>query len=474
MSTARLIAKNTGVLIVGEVISRLLSFFLVILIASRLGDTGLGKYSFVFAFIGIFSVLSDLGTTVYMTREVSRDYSLTKDYLGKVFVIKLAVGIISILLPAVIIFFTNQPIEIKIGVVLAGLAMFMYYIAYPFRAVVNAYEIQNYQSWYVMSERIIAFVLGVFILYRGYGLIALLVVLVISNASSWLLLYTLVSKKIVKLVPSFNINFAKDFLKNSFPFWFTTIFITIYFKIDTVMLSFMADYAATGWYNASYKIIDALSFVPFVVIIAVFPVMSKLFRKSNKTLQILYEKSFYYLSCLALPLGLGITLLAGKIILAIYSKEFANSILALQILVWALVFMFVNYLMGYLLNSIDKQKLFTISTGLSAALNIILNFMLIPLYSYKGAAAATVITEMFNFMLLFYFTSKNGFRINLLKMIYKPIIATSLMGIFIFYLMKMNYLFLIPLSIVFYFIVLFLIKGIGKQEFDIAKSIILK
>ena len=73
MSHARLIVKNTGILIFGEVASRLLSFFLIILIANYLGEVGLGKYSFVFAFVGIFSVFSDLGTTVSMTKEIARD-----------------------------------------------------------------------------------------------------------------------------------------------------------------------------------------------------------------------------------------------------------------------------------------------------------------------------------------------------------------------------------------------------------------
>ena len=464
MSNAKTIVKNTSILIFGEVLSRILSFFLIIFIARHLGEIGLGKYSFVFAFVGIFSILSEFGTSVYMTRELSKDTSLAEEYLGKIFVFKLAVSAVAASLPVIIIIFTNQTSEIKIGILLAAMAMFMYYIAFPFRAVVNAFETQGYQSLYVVTERIIAFVFGIFVLYKGYGLLALLIVLVLSNASSWFILYRLVSKNIVRLKIKVDFAFIKSFLKKSFPFWFTSVFITIYFKIGTVMLSFLKGYAATGWYNASYKIIDALSVIPVMVITAVFPAMSKFYKKNDNLLQMLYEKSFYYLALLALPLGVGATLLADRIILFTYKQSFINSVIVLQILIWALVLIFVNYLMGYLLNSIEKQKLFTYTTGISAVLNIILNFVLIPLYSFIGAAIATVATELFNFIMLYYFTSKSGYCINLFRTMYKPLVATVLMGIFLIYLSKLHLLLLVPLNITFYFLILFLIGGIREDD----------
>jgi len=474
MSTARIIIKNTGILFLGEVISRLLSFFLIIIIARHLGDVGLGKYSFVFAFVGIFSIFSDFGTNTYMIRELSRDRSLAVKYFGNAFIFKLAVSTIAILLPVIFIFLTRQPQEIKIGILLAAVSMFAYYMIFPFKAILTAFEVQSYQSLYLISERVIAFILGAFVLYKGYGLLTLLIVLVMSNVTSWILLYKLVSKNIVKLKPEFDFIFIKSFIKNSFPFWFTIVFMTIYFKIDTVMLSFLKGYAATGWYNASYKIIDALSFIPFIVITAVFPVMSKFYAKKHKLLHLLYEKSFYYLSLLAMPLGLGITLLANRIILFVYNKEFINSVIALQILIWALVLIYINYLMGYLLNSIDKQKLFTLTTGISVILNILLNFILIPIYSFKGAAIATVATEIVNFIMLFNFTSKNGHHINLFRMIYKPFVATIIMGIFLINLSRMHLLILIPLSMLIYFVAILLMGGIMKDDIKILLSFVKK
>lgn len=474
MSSAKSIVKNTGIYFFGEVVSILLSFLLIILIARYLGEVGLGKYSFVFAFVGIFSVLSDFGVSTLMTMEISKNKSMTQKFLNNMLSLKIILSVIVVTLSSVGIYFTTQPFDIKIGVLFAALAMSFYYIGYIFRVVINVYEVQAYQFLYLISERLIAFLLGIFVLYKGYGVAALVSIFVFSNFFGLLILYILIHKRIEKVKLELDIDFIKNTLKKSLPFWFTALFMTIYFKIDTVMLSFMKGYGATGLYNASYKIIDSLSFVPFVIITIIFPVMSKFYKNSKNLLQILYEKSFYYIFLLALPLGIGTTMLASRIILFVYKKTFINSVIVLQILIWALVLMFVNYIMGYLLNSVDKQKLFTFTAGFGALINIILNFVLIPFYSYTGAALATVATELLNFTFLFYFTSSNGFKISLPKMIIKPLIAGAAMTIVVYYLFFMHLLLIVPIAAAFYFLVLFLIGGIHKDEVNLIKAYLIK
>lgn len=470
MSSAKKLVKNVGIYFFAEVLSILLSFLLIILIARYLGDAGLGKYSFVFAFVGIFSILSDFGVSTLMTKEIPKDKSMIKKFLHNALTLKIVLGAVVIVLSAVSIYFTKQPFDVKIGVLFAALAMFMYYISNIFRVVINVYEIQLYQFLYRVGERLIAFSLGAFVLYKGYGLIALVSVFIISNFFGLLILYISIQKKVEKVRLGFDIEFIKGLFKKSLPFWFTSIFMTIYFKIDTIMLSFMKGYEATGWYNASYKIIDSLSFIPFVIIPIVFPVMSKFYKDSRNLLQILYEKLIYYLFIIAVPIGIGATMLASRIILFVYKKEFINSVIVLQILVWALVLMFVNYIIGYLLNSIDKQKLFTFTAGFGALLNVALNLILIPMYSYIGAAVATVATELLNFVFLFYFASASGFKFNLYKITLRPLIAGAAMAVAIYYLFFMHLLFIVPIAAALYFIVLLLIGGIHKEEIGLMKA----
>ena len=173
---------------------------------------------------------------------------------------------------------------------------------------------------------------------------------------------------------------------------------------------------------------------------------------------------------LALPVATGLTMLADRVIIYVYSSAFSNSIIALQILAASLIFAFVSYLMGYLLNAIDKQRLFTFSIITTTILNVILNLILIPKYSYIGASFATLISEIVGFFMLYYFTYKNKFRINLAKIVFKPLIANTVMVGLIIYLKNLHLLLVVGISAIAYFLVLFLIKGIGRDEINLLKS----
>ena len=104
----------------------------------------------------------------------------------------------------------------------------------------------------------------------------------------------------------------------------------------------------------------------------------------------LYEKSFYYLLLLALPMAAGLTLTADRIILFLYGPQFSAAAAALIMLAWAEALLFLHLIMGFLLTAIDRQGLFTAATAAYAAANVAINLVLIPRYGAAGAAAAAL------------------------------------------------------------------------------------
>jgi len=474
MSTLKTIAKNTGWLMIADIISRVLSFFLIIAIARYLGDSGLGKYSFVFAYVGLFSLFSDLGLSYFMVREVSRHKEKIQDYFGNILSLKLILGILTIVAALIIILFIDNSKETVIGVLIISFATLFLNFNTLFGALFQTFEKMEYISWMVILERVITVSLGIYTLLHLSTITTLFLVFLASYFTIFCFSYILAIKKITPFSFKFDVGFWKDLIKHSLPFWFTNLFIAIYFRIDAVMLSIMTNYEIVGWYSAAYKSLDALYFIPGSVIVAMFPVMSRLHITNKAVLKEVYEKAFYYLLLIALPIGIGTTLLAERIVLFVYKEKFINSVPALQILIWAEVIIFVSYLAGYLLNSINKEKLFTYTAGFGALLNIILNLFLIYYFSYIGAAIATVITELTIFVTLFYFATKYGYKINVFKIVIKPLIAAMVMTFAIFFLSSLHILAIIIISALIYFSVLFLIRGVGKEEVDLIKLIIIK
>ena len=463
MSSARTIVKNTGFLFSTEIFDKIASFFLVIIITRYLGNIGFGKYSFAFAFVGLFVILSDMGLSVYTFKEISKDNSKTKKLIDNVMSLILIASLFVFLIATLLAIFLPNTKEV-IGVILLVELHELFHIFITLnRTVFNSYERNEFKLYSIIIEKGLSLGFGAYVLTQGYGLIELLLVLILAKIITLAYCYVTSYKKFVAIGFATDTQLWKKIIKNSIPFWFSLIFLKIFYRIDTVMLTTMKGYATTGWYNAASTLTSALAFIPGVVINATFPAMSKFFHTNSRDLlKILYKKTFYYLLIIGLPITSGIFILSQRLIIFIYGNKFTESGVVLKILSLSLFFIFLNLLMGYLLNAINKQHLFTLSNGLCVGFNVIMNLMLIPKFSHAGAAFSTFITQIINFLLLYYFTTKNGYFINII------------MSLIILKLNFIPLLYIIPLSAASYFMLLFLMKGFGKDEFMLIRSLLNK
>ncbi len=482
----RTIIKNTIAIVIANLIGRALSFFLIIAIAMHLGDVGMGIYSFAFAFIGIIGLANDFGLTQLMIRDIAKNKQETKKYFFNFITLKLALGLITTVVAILLSIFVAKTPESMAAIWVVTIATFFLEFAGAFSVLFSAYELMEYNSMITIIERLLSVSIGLAVLFLGGNVTELMAAFLVSYLCTFLFAYWITLKKFFKPKLSIDIKLWRHLIKEAMPFWLTGVFNTIYFRIDTVMLALMTGYAVTGWYSAAHSLLDAVYFIPGSIIAAVFPSMSRLSSENRQSLEQLYKKTFYYLFLLGLPIGIATTILADKVILFIYpGDDFLNSINALKILIWAEVIIFVSYLNGYLLNSINKQRLFTYATAFGAVANVLLNFILIQKYSYIGASIAIVISELIVFLLLIYFVSRNGFRPNLIEISLKPIIAGSLMAIILLYsrniiptIMLTNKdfsLFLIAAAGGFaYLLTLVLLRGIGEEELNMIKSLLPK
>lgn len=468
MSIQSRILKNISFVSAGELISNFLSYFLIIFIARLLGSEGLGIYSFAFAFVGLFAVFNDFGLSTFFVREVSKKREDIEKYFGNYAAMRLILCIISAVLPLVFILFLKRSSYVVGVVYLAAVALFFQNYSYIPRNTFLAYQVMQYDSAIKIIERIVAFTLGLYVLWAGYGLLAFLIVLAISNFIAYIMSVIFLRKINIKFRFKIDYKIWKSMLKTSWPFWLSMIFLQIYFQLDTVMLSFMKGYEATGLYNAAYKLIFVADKIPLIIGLVLFPVMSELYASMSKgLLKKTLQKGSHLMIILSLPLISGTVILADRIILFIYKSDFKGSIIALQILIWTTFFMFLSYLIGWFLNATNRQKIFTYTTGLCLAFNVILNFMLIPSFGYTGASIATLVTAALNFLLLYHFSIKSGYFVNIFKLILKPLIAAILMGaLIIFFGKDIHLLALIPVSALFYFLLLILMKDVKKTDFE--------
>ncbi len=466
------VAKNTAFLSVGEVATRVLSFALVIGIARYLGDVGLGAFAFAFAFTDLLLNFVDLGIPMYMTREIAKDKAATSSYISNVFGLRLAIAPLILITGLVVAFVINATTaQTRLILVLATAGMALNFLTDPFRTVFIAHQRTTYYSALIILERLIFALGGLAMLMTGHGLVQVLSMFILSQFISFLTTTYVVRKRFAMFGIRLDRAIIIPTIRKSLMFWIANSLRMVYQRADILMLSAMKGFAATGWYGAAYRITEALTFIPIVVVTAVFPAFSKLHTQSKESVKAVYEKTLYYLLIAAVPMAVGLTITADRVVLFFYGQEFAASIIALKLLAWAEALIFVHYLMGFLLNSIDKQHLFTAVTAAYTAANVALNLVLIPKYGYVGAAAVAVITQIVAVLSLYHFCAKNGYGLNIFKLIYKPGIAAAAMAVMLAGLKGVHLLIAAPAAAAVYIALLILLRGIGKGELRLVREI---
>lgn len=173
------------------------------------------------------------------------------------------------------------------------------------------------------------------------------------------------------------------------------IITSIYINLDTVMLGFLSGTTAVGYYNGASKFSHILVTLVTSLGAVLLPRTSNLLENGRtEEFYALSGKSYNFITMMSFPMVCGVLLLSPSIIMLFCGPGFIPSIDVLRLLSPIIVFIGISNLVGIqMLYPMGKIKLVTISTGVGAAVNLILNILLIPRMAQNGAALATVIAE---------------------------------------------------------------------------------
>jgi len=221
---------------------------------------------------------------------------------------------------------------------------------------------------------------------------------------------------------------------------------------------------------------------------AVLPTLTKTLKEKTDQYKKVIQYSFDALVMGGIPMGVGMSVISYQVIYLLSSDKFLSRIsegfygsdLALQIVIFALAFSFINTLFGFILVAIGRQNKLLYINGSGAILAIILNFFLIPYIGARGAAITDITVEMFVAIAAFLFAKKYlDFKINLTNA-FKIIFASIVMGVSIYFLKEPTYhilglqnkniLLLIPLGGIIYIGLLFGMKVITKDMLMLLKK----
>lgn len=469
------IAKNASFFLVGNLLSYIIGFFTIMYTARYLGAEGFGILSLAISLTGIFGIFADLGLSTLTVREVARNKSLSNKYMVNTAFIKIILSCLTFGLISLTVKEIGYPQTVINIIYLITFSMILVSFSGIFNSIFQAHEKMEYQSISIILNSILTFSGVMVIIYykKDINFIAALYFI----TSIIILIYNILVYSWKFYIPKLEIdlNFWKPMLKEAWPFGITGVFVNIYYWIDSIILSIMVNNEVVGWYNGAYRLILVLLIVPVVLNAVIFPVMSKLYITSNNSLKITYQKYFQYMVIIGIPLGVGTTLLAKNIILFIFGDQYLPSAIALQILIWSTVIIYISGSFARLLEASNKQLVLTKITAICAVINIILNVLLIPKFSYIGASIVTVVTELINLILCIKVVSSSmnyKFSRNELEYLIKTGFSSIIMAISIICIKDFNFLFSILIAIIVYFTILYLVKGFKDEDIKLFKQII--
>ena len=456
-----------------QLVINLCAFIWTILMARYLGKSDFGILSFAISISTIVSVFMDLGMNTYIVRAISRDDNLTKRYFEKCVPLKILLSCLVIIFTILFLFITGRSsIIINVSFILLLQSAFYIFCTFLY-GVFQAYEKLEYQSVATMINAIILLGIVFLTIYLDLGIFGMAFAYLIAMFCALVYIFSKIRKLFVKINYSFDLNFSKEIIKVSLPFGLMSVFYLIYFNIDMAMLEYLSAQSSVGMYNAAYKIITLLTAFYSIYPSVIFPVMSKLFGSSKDLLRLSYEKSIKYLLLVILPVSAGIIIYAVPLMNFIYGSQYYGTGPIVTLLIFTIPFLFVNGASSVAMNSSNNEIKVTKIYGLAAFANIILNFILIPNYSYIGAAVATVISDIIICILMFRITINSEYAPRMI-VVYDVIklLISSLVMFAVLYYSELNIILGVIVGGIVYIGMLFITRTLDEDDKNIIKNII--
>ena len=385
--------KNTSWLMGEKVFRLLLALTVGVLVTKYLGPERLGVLSYAQSFVGLFAAFSSMGLHDILVRELLQSKNEHNKLIGTAFWLQILGSTFIMACLLLFIYLSDNDAQTNQIILILGFITFIQSFN-----VISDYFSSQVKSKYATIPAFIGIIISAILkligiwqqaplLYFVYVLIFDVLFLILGQ----IYYYRKDNFKISNW--TFKWGTAKKLLKDAWPLILSTIVISIYMKIDQVMIKDLIDTEAVGQYAAAVRLSEAWYFIPMVICSSLFPAI--LNAKSADTQ--LYKKRLANLYDLMVVLGLSIVipvlLFADWGILLLYGAEFNQTAGVLKIHIWAGVFVFLGVANQKWFISENLQAYNIICLGLGMLVNIGLNLFWIPTYGIAGAAFATLCSQ---------------------------------------------------------------------------------
>jgi O-antigen/teichoic acid export membrane protein len=412
----RAISSNIYWLFTEQAIRFLLGFLVSIWVVRYLGPEDYGIFTYSLAFTGIISTFIGLGLGNIIIRELVKRPEKRDELLGLSLLLYFISAIVALIVCLAAIYFlrgTDHQTISLVSILVLG------YLLKPFQVIGLYFESKVLGKLvvpFIIAGLVISNLLKIYFVIREGSLYAFAWITLVEGLISSMGMFYLYRKCNLSLKINWNknIKLTKTLIKDGLPLMLSSFMIVIYMKVDQIMLREMVSAEEVGLYSVAVVLTSIWFFIPTIITRSFFPKMVA----SMQTDKILFEQQLQKLYNLIAMIGyvlcIPFSFLSDNIVLLLYGEAFSGAGGMLSVLIWTSFFMGFGVVRTSYVYAMNLGKTHLIITVIGAVVNVLLNFMLIPLYQGFGAVIATLAAQFFTCILsnfTFKELHKNGFMI---------------------------------------------------------------
>lgn len=397
---ARRILDNAALRAVADLGGKLASIALFAVMGRRLGDEGLGVYTFALSFVTLVTTFSGFGYKTVLTREVARDRERVHELLADTLALQAALSLPVLAVALVVAPLLGIAPGTQLVVGLLGVAVVAEVLMGTLFAVAQAYERLGILPVVLISQRWATAAAGIALLLSGADVVAVAVVYLAGALGALALCWVLLRRRIVR--PRLDVRPARwrGLFRAALPIGLAGVFTTITFRVDTTLLAVYDTIGTVGQYGTAYRLFESTLFLSWAIGAATYPVFSRSGPGRGGPLRPVVEGAYKLSLALALPLAAGAAVMAGPVIRAVYGPGYGGGAEALVLLAPAILAYPVSYVGEHLFLSQDRQGTLLRLHGAVALATVAAGLIVVPALGLRGAALLTSAAEGFTAVVL--------------------------------------------------------------------------
>jgi O-antigen/teichoic acid export membrane protein len=367
-------------------------------VQGQIGNVSFGEYSVIFYYSMLLNIFLDFGLTNFNNRNIAQNSQLLSKHFSKMLSFKFALGFFYMAVSFVIGFFFLG-YNFKLLLILCFNTFVLSFIAF-LRSNLQALHLFRLDSILSVLDRVIMIAIVVAMLFHLFGMEVSAENFVYAQTIGYVLTAIICFIVVLSKTHTFKLNwdaaFNKMILKKSLPYAVLVLLMTIYNRLDMVMIEQILgdDFgkSESGIYVKSFRLLDAANQIATLFAIQLIPLFSRML-KHKENIENIVKLSFTLLLTPALIVSVSTIFYAENFFEKIYTGD-TEGYLILAVIMSCFTGVCLTCIFGTLLTASGNLKRQNYVALGAIAINVILNFILIPKYHAMGSAISSLVTQM--------------------------------------------------------------------------------